>query len=79
MRCEDEEAGGACHRMSYSGTVADAPPTATGPHKLQWLSQASVANTINTPVLWAVHIYHCLAMAEDMAYKTSKAFCLSCR
>jgi hypothetical protein len=45
MRCEDEEAGGACHRMSYSGTVADAPPTATGPHKLQWLSQASVAIT----------------------------------
>jgi len=51
----------------------------SGYHKLQWLSQASVANTINTPVLWAVHIYHCLAMAEDMAYKTSKAFCLSCR
>ncbi len=33
-RCEDEEAGGACHTMSYGSTLAGAPPTATGTHKL---------------------------------------------
>jgi len=139
-RCKDEEARGACHLMSYGSTLADAAPTATGTHKLQWLSEASVAitcfsgfssshwqsnayviqkrrpctgnlnretsgdsivsilwrcfcyhklqwlsqssvdNTINAPVNWAVCICHCRAMAESMAYKTLTRFlCLSCR
>ena len=66
--------------MSCCGTLADALPqeltSFSGYDKLQWPSEASVANTINAPVNWAVCVCHCLPTAESMAYKSLTSFCV---